>query len=543
MILSIRIYLFFILTIGFHAISFSQELILERLNDQINSKYDEITPVVSRDGQTLYFTRVGSPDYDRTLMEDEDNLFELFERKEYHEYLQEIYSMIAQQRIVNPVSSRFNQDVWIAKAEQDSFVSVEHPTYPLNNALPNSICSVTPFDNTFVIINQFPKDGGMNKGYSIIQQVNDSTWTFPEPITIEDYYNLQEKVNMTMSTDGSVIIFSMIRENAYGQSDLYASFRKEGNTWGPPINLGPLVNTHHRETTPFLSDDNKTLYFASDRRTAFGQRDIYLVFRLDDTWQKWSAPARYKKPVNSIWDDSQPYFNSATGYLYFSSNRDQSKDIYRVRVAPPIPFTVTVKGRILNAKTNKRMAAKVISGPATQSNVRNVYLSEDGTFKLTVSKGQQIKLLPEKTGYIGRVDTVFFKKSYVYYKEYEVTLYLDPVEVGMKVELPPIYFKQSTPIILEKSFPTLDELADFMKENGSVKIKIEGHTDNQGDKASLKQLSEQRAEAIKEYLMGRGIETNRLQTVGLGDTRPVNDNSTEELRKQNRRVEFVVIEK
>src|SRR5690606_34525893 len=122
-----------------------------------------------------------------------------------------------------------------------------------------------------------------------------------------------------------------------------------------------------------------------------------------------------------------------TGYLYFSSKRDGSSDIFRVKIAPPNPSSVVVKGRIYNANTNKPISGNVLSGPAGQD-YRNVYVSDDGTFRFVVPKGEAFALKAEKPGYSGIEEMVKFKKSYIYFKEFEIDLYLSPLEVGSKIE-------------------------------------------------------------------------------------------------------------
>src|SRR5690606_25137306 len=158
----------------------------------------------------------------------------------------------------NPESSGFNQDIWIAESVISEFDKVIHPAYPLNNALPNSVCAITPSNNELVVINQFEKEGGMKKGFSIVRQYADGTWSFPEPIDIENYHNTNPDVSMTISSDGSIMILAMEREDSYGMTDLYISFKKDTKTWSTPKNLGPQVNSASREVTPFISDDNKT---------------------------------------------------------------------------------------------------------------------------------------------------------------------------------------------------------------------------------------------------------------------------------------------
>jgi outer membrane protein OmpA-like peptidoglycan-associated protein len=272
--------------------------------------------------------------------------------------------------------------------------------------------------------------------------------------------------------------------------------------------------------------------------------DLFMIERLDDTWQKWKRPRRFIKPINSPFDDSQPFFNAATGFLYFTSRREGSSDIFRAKISPPNPPGVLIKGRIFNAKTGKLMSAKVLSGPQNSA-YKNLYLSDNGTFEVMVPKGVMFTLSANKLGFSGTAETVFYKRSNVYFKPKSLDLYLNPEElvVGEKIALEKIYFAQSKALVLEKSFPALNQLADMLKENKYLRIQISGHTDNQGDEKLLMELSEDRAKAIRAYLVGKHhVDERRIHTIGYGGTRAVNDNSTDDLRKENRRVEIEIIE-
>jgi OmpA-OmpF porin, OOP family len=521
-----------------------QKFTAEKLKGGINSEYDEISPVIDIQGKTLYFTRMGYPEFNKTLVEKGADLSETMEETSYRSYLQSVYTEIAEKSVYDPERSDFNQDIWIAKSVNDTFDQVSHPGYPLNNALPNSVCAITPSANELVVINKFSEEGGMSKGFSIVRRQADSTWSFPEPIEIEGFYNLGSEISMMISNDGAVMVLALQREDAYGESDLYVSFKKGERLWTEPKNLGYQINTVYRESTPFLSDDNKILFFASNRKGPESGMDLFMIERLDDTWQEWKRPRRFVKPINSSSDDSQPFFNAATGFLYFTSRREGSSDIFRAKISPPNPPGVLIKGRIFNAKTKKLISAKVLSGPQS-SEYKNLYISDDGTFEVMVPKGVMFTLSANKFGFTGTEETVFYKRSNVYFKPKSLDLYINPDElvVGEKIELEKIYFAQSKALVLEKSFPALNQLADILKENKYLRIKISGHTDNQGDEQLLMQLSEDRAKAIKAYLVGKhSIDEARIETVGYGATKAVNDNSTDVLRKENRRVEVEIIE-
>jgi len=403
------------------------------------------------------------------------------------------------------------------------------------------VSSVTPSSNELVVINKFEEDGGMKKGFSIVRDLGNGDWTFPEPIGIENYYNTGSDVNMTMSSDGRTMILSLENYDSRGKNDLYISFKQGSSSWSQPKNLGNIINSAARETTPYLSEDNKTLFFSSSRRSSATGNDIFMCRRDGDGWDKWTQPQRLIEPINSDQDDSQPFFNSATGYLYFASRRDGTSDIFRVKIAPAVPRFVTVTGRIVDPNTNKKVDARILSGAKNDTSYRNVYVADDGTFRLSVPKGMDFTIMAEKPGYIGKEKVLNYRKDYVYFKEKIIDLELVKIKEGVKLDLPPVYFEQSTATVKSSSFLALDELADFMRQHYNVRIRIEGHTDNQGDPDALLKLSEDRAKAIKNYLVGtKRISPLRIATTGFGASKPYSDNDSETDRAKNRRVEVII---
>ncbi len=509
---------------------------LEKLPEFINSSYDEITPVPSRDGNTLFFTRVAYPEFNRYLFLDSVDLYKKYPPEKYDRILRNIYSELAGKPVSDPATSSFNQEVWIAEGDSANFYFLLHPKEPLNNALPNSIVAITPDPNAFYCINQFSEKGDMNKGFSLIKRV-DSFWTHPVPVTIDEYYTITSDVNLTMSYDGTVLILSAVRHDSRDM-DLYVCFLKEENIWSAPQNLGTIVNSNKRETTPYLSEDNSTLFFSSNRWESSGGNDIFMCKRLDETWTNWTQPVRVVEPVNSPADESQPYFNMTSGYLYFTSTRDGNSDIFRVRIAPPQPTEFEIRGRIFNRKTRELIPNATIRYGAAGGS-KNSLKSANGFFSLKIPKGVQFVLSPEKGAFVGQPDTILFRRDYYFFQEYyQIDLWLYPMEVDDKIELLPIFFQQSKAIILEKSYPELERLAAILTENPNLEIRIEGHSDNVGQLSDLIQLSVDRANAIRDFLVAKNINEHRIQTIGHGPKYPINDNSNEDLRAQNRRVEF-----
>ncbi len=521
----------------------AQDFLLEKLPDFINSTYDEISPVPGRDGKTLYFTRVAYPEFDRTLLIDSVDQSTKLTAPAYLQFLSEVYTEINGKAVYDPVRSVFNQDIWIASGDSvGQFDTVTHPGFPLNNALPNSLVAITPTPGSFYVINQYPPRGGLNKGFSFVRKKSEDAdnWTLPLPVEIKDYYTITSDVSLTMSFDGKVLILSATRFDSKDM-DLYVCFREGPNQWSSPQHLGNLVNSARRETTPFLSEDNVTLFFSSNRGESSGGNDIFMCKRLDDTWRNWSSPVRLIDPINSASDDSQPYFNMTSGYLYFSSRRGGNSDIYRVQIAPPQPTEIEVVGRVLNRKTGALMQQVTIRyGAAEEEGQTNIISSTNGAFSIKIPKGVPFVLTPSKPTFWGETDTVLLRRDHYYFQEYYIDLYLDPADVDTRIPLEAIFFQQSKAIILESSFPELDRLFSVLTDNPNLQIRIEGHTDNIGKAEDLLRLSEERAASIRDFLVQKGIAANRLEVVGQGPKFPLTDNSTDALRQKNRRVEIVI---
>ena len=519
----------------------AQNYIVEKLDSSINSKeFDEVTPIVTHDGGTIYFTRVGSSDFVKTIWIDGKDVSEDYKYQEYLANLREIYSEISGKKVSgNPEKSDFNQDIWYAESRDRPFDHLVHPPSPLNNALPNSICSLTPDGNTYVVVNQFSKDGGMNKGFSLVHQLPDGSWSEPEPMQIDDYNISSSAISLTMSNDASVLIMSLPKSQGSEDNDLFISFKIGENHWSAPKNMGTRVNSTYKELTPYLSPDGKELYFASNRPLSVGGLDLFFISRLGDGWDNWSNPRRFVEPINTKGDESQPYFNMTTGQLYFSSKRDGTHDIYRVKIAPDVDQELTLKGRIINTATGLPLDGRVMYGEADAPYYEKYVETIEGYFLIRVKQGKPIKMIAFKPGYINHEVVLNYDKRVFFGKPQDITLYLDSVAIGGTISLNPIYFKRSTPIILQESYAELDYLVEIMRQFTEITITVEGHTDSNGSPDILLKLSEERAAEVRKYLIRNKIHPSRIAVIGYGATKPLSSSSNdEESQRLNRRVEF-----
>lgn len=196
---------------------------------------------------------------------------------------------------------------------------------------------------------------------------------------------------------------------------------------------------------------------------------------------------------------------------------------------------VIVYGKVTSAKTGSGVGAAITFRSATLSTANT---SPEGNFQLAIPK-TRCDIQITAPGFMNYLDEHDIPNTNL--KMIEMDFKLRPIETGIVVSLKNVLFQTGTTTLLGESFPELDEAVTFLKDNKKVKIELQGHTDNQGDASKDLILSQQRVEKIKSYLVSQGIKSNRVSGKGFGSTRPIASNASEEGRRLNRRVEFVIV--
>lgn len=482
------------------------EIVKENLGSNVNSPYREIAPVISPDGKTLYFTRWEHPE---NLGKDK------------------------------------NQDIWYSELQNDKKWSMARPMpAPINNLEHNAICAISPDGKTILLNNVYLKDGSMAKGVSM-STMNDKVWGFPKALSIKNFNNRSEYAEYSFSPNGRVLILTGQFKETNGGKDIYLSFLQTDGTWSEPLNAGNIINTAEDEGTPFIAADGKTLYFSTRGLSGYGSSDIFVTRRLDDSWLKWSEPENLGSSINTQeWDG---YFSiSAVGDYAFYSSQENSigdEDIFKFKVPESIKpdAVVQVTGGVYNFSDKKLISAKIKVQSLTDADTVCVTFDpQTGDYKLMLPAKKSYTISASQKGFMTFSETLDFSKE-SNFKEIKKNIYLLPIEAGQRMTLNSVFFEQSKYDILPSSYPELDRIVAVMKENATMEVMLEGHTDNQGDWNANLTLSKQRVEEVKKYLAGKGVDMKRIQTQGYGSTRPVSSNNSEEKRKLNRRVEFMII--
>jgi OmpA-OmpF porin, OOP family len=482
-----------------------ENILIERLSDNVNSGYPELNPIISPDGNKLYFSRQGHP---------------------------------------GNIGGRADmEDIWYSEKDSTGNWSIaKNIGAPLNNKHPNFISSVSSEDGKEVLIlgNEYKSNGKMRSGVSITKKTEEG-WSKPTSIKIKKNYNISESASFFIAKDNKVMILSIEREDSYGDRDLYVSFLRKDNVWTEPLNLGSEINTAEEEGSPFLTADGKTLYFSSNGYSGYGGKDIFVSHRLDDTWMRWSEPQNLGPEINSKYDDEFFTIAENSSYAYFSRGDENDVDIYQVEFPIFIEAfpKLIVKGNVFDSKNNKPLAAKITYLRASDGMEIGVAETNplSGDYTISLPRGEKYTYQVESKGFLNlkaNIDLIETGDIEVLGQD----LFLNPEEKDEPALLNNIYFKEGNFTLPNQYFPELEKLIAYIKKNPNIKVTINGHSDNTGKEETNKILSIKRAQQVREFLKTRGIEENRIVIIGFGSEKPVANNKTDEGRRQNRRVEF-----
>jgi len=483
-----------------------EDFIKYNLGDSVNSPFDELGPLISHDGKTLYFIRANHPEN---------------------------------------FGSEKLQDIWYCELlKKNVWSKAKLLSYPLNNQYPNFISSICTGGNQLLLGNTYNDDGTLGQGLSITFKTK-TGWSFPDNYYIQNYYNLSKYASFNMSASGKVILLAIQRKDSYGKEDIYISFKIDDLHWTEPKNIGSVINSSESEFSPFLASDDVTLYFSSIGHDGIGEADLFLTRRLDSTWMNWSEPKNLGTLINTEKGEGYLSIDASGKWAYFVSieNSKGGSDVFKMRLPDslkPNPV-VLLSGKIRAKKSDlpdsirvfyERLPSGLISGctridPFT------------GDYSLVLPAGFNYGLWADAKGFASQNENIDTRRITTYTEIYR-DLHIVPIETGSSLVMNNLFFDYDKAAIRIESYPELDRIALFMVENPDVSIIISGHTDSIGSDNYNNKLSERRAKAVVEYLERKGIDHERLKYIGFGERKPKADNKTTKNRQMNRRVEFEI---
>lgn len=357
-------------------------------------------------------------------------------------------------------------------------------------------------------------------------------WTAAKQLPFNDKsYSIS---NPSISIDGKTLYFNSNMPGGLGGNDIWKVAVSESDIYETPVNLGSKVNTEGNEQFPSITDDN-VLYFSSDSRQGLGGLDVYFI-----NLNKSEDAQNLGKPVNSEKDDFSFSFNTKRNLGFFSSNREESDDLYIAKPLCNVESTI----HVTNAVTGVILEGATVSILDDKKNIIETKISDvSGNVDFILECNTEYSLQVAKDGFESGVFGIAKNKG----GKLNVPTPLNPIEVIIKpteIVLNPIYFEFNKSNITQEGAFELDKLVQVMKANDKLVIFAKSHTDNRGSDVYNMNLSERRAKSTVQYVLSKGIVAARISGKGFGETEPKVDCKeacTEEEHAQNRRSEFLIV--
>ncbi len=487
----------------------------------INTKNPEYFPSLTADDSTLLFTR--------TI---DDSRVAYFQKQE---------------------------DIFITNKESDGVWNRAASVSPNINTIANEGAPTLSADGKYIIMvgcatGPDGEYGKGRKGYGscdlfVSERIGDE-WT--EPVNMGKPINSGHwETQPCFSSDGKTLYFvrGLVKHRERRDpknQDIYKTEILPNGTWSVPEKLGDNINTPGREESVQIHPDGQTLYFSSDGHTGMGGQDLYMS-RMDATG-RWGRAINLGYPINTYKDENSLLVSSGGGIALFASDRDGgfgSLDLYSFDLPKkfqPIETTF-MKGLVYDEDTKKTLAAKfqLIDLKTNKVFKAAIANSGNGDFIVALPKNKDFALIAEHEGYF------FYSKNYSIDKlkrneeGFLVNVPMRPIKSGDTFVLENIFFDVNKYELKPTSIAELEKLKAILTKNTAIKIELGGHTDSDGNDEQNKVLSENRAKAVVDWLVGKGISVDRLTYKGYGEEQPIAPNDSAENKAKNRRTEVRIL--
>jgi outer membrane protein OmpA-like peptidoglycan-associated protein/tetratricopeptide (TPR) repeat protein len=490
----------------------------------VSSPKDEFFPMISPDNELMFFTRR----LDRRNLGDlQSNVVEEFTVAHRGNATSDFDEG-------KPLPSPFNNGTFLNYGA--STVSVD------NKELIICACKYEQvqgqnYKNCDLYISHFQRSG---------EGGNDYTWTPLENMGDNINTNDGWESQPSLSADGNILFYTAVRPTTTNQKDdIFMSRRNSDGTWGLAVPFDE-INTPGKDKSPFLHQDSETLYFVSevsDSRYGVGGLDIfYIKMNPDGTWSK---PKNIGFPINSKEDEIGIFVSTDGKQAYFSSRVGGDWNIYSFDLyeeARP-KSVVLVKGELKDSTGAPVQDASIEIAYANSDKIETVRVNgNDGKYAVILHSDtpQDVMVSIKKEGQA-------FESKLIKKEELTASTYIKgedmqvhEIKVGVPYTINDILYTTASAELSDHSKFILREFARFLKNNSTIKVSIQGHTDDMGNDDTNMKLSENRAIGVKNYLISLGIDKDRLKSSGFGETQPRVANDNEANRAKNRRTDFVI---
>lgn len=390
----------------------------------------------------------------------------------------------------------------------------------------------------FTSCNKYDSQGGCDLYLSFKQ---DGHWTKPNNMG-PAFNNAAWDGQPCFGLDGLSLFFSSSRPGGFGGRDIWYVYQQSAGRWSRPINAGPAINTADDEESPFVHFDGQTIYFMRNGKDGLGGYDLYMARK--DISGQWKTAFNMGAPINTGADEGALTLHpDGRRAIITRMTKENKNDLFefvlpeKFRSNQLQALQATIKDQVTQKPVHARLEIFEISQNDT---IRmSQWADLEGKISVVTQKNTRYGLIVEAEGYLMYSASLKPDSSALR----EIQLALTPLAGAEDkiIVLQNIFFESGSAKILSTSDTELNKLVWSLRNNKTMHVEIGGHTDNVGDTLANQKLSEARAKAVYDYLVERGIASERLSFKGFGETKPIADNDTEAGRQANRRTEFRVI--
>jgi outer membrane protein OmpA-like peptidoglycan-associated protein len=486
--------------------------------------------------------------------------------------------MVFTSKRTNPFNNKkdpvgeYDENIWVSYRQGSRWSKAEIMDKPINSKHNDATIGISP-DGQKMFMYYGKKGGDI-----MYTERKGESWTNPrffKPINSDGHESAA-----SFSYDGKTIYFVSNNSHKtvnYGQHDIYKCTLDVKGKWSDPINLGATINTPYDEVDVFMHPDGRTMFFSSDGHNTMGGYDVFRSELQDDG--SWSTPENIGYPINTPGDERFFVLAGSGRVGYYSSSRVGGlgkHDVYEITFLGPekklematenlliasqsqavtqdvvIEKSVDIKTSRLTivkgvvsdafAETPTYLGAEIVITDNETGQVISTLQSNSSTgqFLIPLPSGKNYGIAVKKEGYLFHSENFNIPKTSDY-QEIILNVKLMKIQKDSRIVLRNVFFDYGSAKLDPKSYTELDNLIKIMQDNPNMIIEIGGHTDNQGSHQFNQKLSEARAQSVVNYI-AKSIPVSRLQYQGYAFDQPVADNSTDEGRALNRRVEFKII--
>ncbi|MBK9222890.1 MAG: PD40 domain-containing protein [Saprospiraceae bacterium] len=483
-----------------HAVNIDPSLIRS-----LQTEFSEYLPSITADGKTVVFTR-------RTYQNDEDLYISFLNNNEWSQAI---------------------------------------PILDLNTPLNEGSPAISPDGKTLVFTSCDRKNsyGGCDL---YISKWQDDQWS--EPVNMGDKINSAAYESQAcFAENGQMIYFTSNRKGTLGGRDIWYSKRKQDHSWTIAKNLGSEINTIGNEDCPFVHPNEMVLYFSSDFPPGMGGKDLF--YSLQNEKGHWQTPMNLGYPINTKGDESSFIVFPDGVQAWYASDRQhyQNKrialrynlDLYalylpsELQIKPATSIEISIRDKI----TKELVSADIRIFDLSNNKIyfeKNAVLTE--RILISLPTGVDYGLHIYNKDYLFVPDQFNCSKPNKKYNPLVIEKWMEKIslESAVPITLKNIFFESGSAILKEESYFELKQLLQFLKDHTIVSLLVTGYTDNIGSETDNIVLSEKRALSVIAYLIRSGIQAERLNFKGKGESEPIDNNDTEEGRTNNRRIEFLI---